>query len=109
MAAGVALKVAISTAGLREGSSRGGIAAGRQGIRSPRLQAWGALSRQQAEAEQLTAQLGRLSEYASREKLIVSHSVAEIGSDLNGHRPKLMKLLKNKDVSAIVVEHRDRV
>ena len=24
-------------------------------------------------------------------------------------RPKLMKLLKNKDVSAIVVEHRDRV
>ena len=28
---------------------------------------------------QLTAQLGRLSEYASREKLIVSHSVAETG------------------------------
>jgi putative resolvase len=28
---------------------------------------------------------------------------------LNGHRPKLMKLLKNKDVSAIVVEHRDRL
>jgi hypothetical protein len=51
----------------------------------------------------LTAQLGRLSEYASREKLIVSHSVAEIGSGLNSHRPKLMKLLKNNDVSAIVV------
>jgi putative resolvase len=48
--------------------------------------------------DQLTAQLGRLLEY-----------VAEIGSGLNGHRPKLMKLLKNKDVSAIVVEHRDRV
>jgi putative resolvase len=29
--------------------------------------------------DQLTAQLGRLSEYASREKLIVSHSVAETG------------------------------
>jgi predicted site-specific integrase-resolvase len=27
--------------------------------------------------DQLTAQLGRLSEYASREKLIVSHAVAE--------------------------------
>jgi hypothetical protein len=42
--------------------------------------------------DQLTAQLGRLfgrlSEYASREKLIVSHSVAEIGSGVNGHRPK---------------------
>ena len=37
---------------------------------------------------QLTAELGRLSEYASREKLIVSHSVAEIGSGVNGHRPK---------------------
>jgi putative resolvase len=35
--------------------------------------------------------------------------VAEIGSGLNGHRPKLMKLLSDPAVSRIVVEHRDRL
>jgi len=36
-------------------------------------------------------------------------SVAEIGYGLNGHRPKLMELLADPDISAIVVEHRDRL
>jgi predicted site-specific integrase-resolvase len=59
--------------------------------------------------DQLAAQLGRLSEYASKEKLVVIRSISEIGSGLNGHRPKLMKLLRDPAISAIVVEHRDRL
>ena len=42
-------------------------------------------------------------------KLTVTHAVTEIGSGLNGHRPKLMKLLADKTISAIVVEHKDRL
>jgi predicted site-specific integrase-resolvase len=57
----------------------------------------------------LEAQLGRLATYANEQGWIVIHSVAEIGSGLNGHRPKLMKLLADPDISAIVVEHRDRL
>jgi len=40
---------------------------------------------------------------------IVVKSVAEVGSGLNGSRPKLMRLLADADVSTIVVEHRDRL
>jgi putative resolvase len=61
------------------------------------------------QSDQLTAQLGRLVEYAAGEKLVVIKAVSEIGSGLNGHRPKLMKLLRDPAVSAIVVEHRDRL
>lgn len=32
-----------------------------------------------------------------------------MGSGLNGHRPKLLKLLADPRVKAIVVEHRDRL
>lgn len=57
----------------------------------------------------LDAQLGRLAIYAVKEGLSVVRSVSEVGSGLNGHRPKLMKLLSDPEVSAIVVEHRDRL
>ena len=33
----------------------------------------------------------------------------EIGSGLNGHRPKLMKLLADPSIHTIIVEHRDRL
>jgi hypothetical protein len=36
-------------------------------------------------------------------------AVSEIGSGLNGQRPKLKKLLANPAVQTIVVEHRDRL
>jgi putative resolvase len=58
---------------------------------------------------ELERQLGRLAEYASRERLIVVRSVSEIGSGINGHRGKLMGLLSDPAVQAIVVEHRDRL
>jgi predicted site-specific integrase-resolvase len=35
--------------------------------------------------------------------------VGEVGSGLNGHRPKLLKLLADPRVKTIVVEHRDRL
>jgi len=41
--------------------------------------------------------------------LSISKTVTEIGSGLNGHRPKLMKLLADKSIEAILVEHRDRL
>ena len=35
--------------------------------------------------------------------------MTEIGSGLNGHRPKLMKLLADPEIAAVIVEHRDRM
>lgn len=57
----------------------------------------------------LESQLGRLVAYANGQGWTVTRSVAEVGSGLNGHRPKLMKLLADPEVSAVVVEHRDRL
>ena len=57
----------------------------------------------------LERQLGRLAAYASKERLSVVRSVSEVGSGLNGHRAKLMRLLADPDIRTIVVEHRDRL
>ena len=57
----------------------------------------------------LEAQLGRLASYAAQSKLTVIKAVSEIGSGLDGQRPKLMKLLADPAVTVIVVEHRDRL
>jgi len=51
----------------------------------------------------------RLVTFANDRGLSVSKTVTEIGSGLNGHRPKLMKLLEDKSVHIILVEHRDRL
>jgi putative resolvase len=57
----------------------------------------------------LERQLGRLADYASRERMMVIRSVSEIGSGLNGHRAKIMRLLADPAVGTNVVEHRDRL
>jgi predicted site-specific integrase-resolvase len=57
----------------------------------------------------LERQLGRLADYASRERLTVVRSVSEVGSGLNGRRAKITRLLADPDVRTIVVEHRDRL
>jgi putative resolvase len=57
----------------------------------------------------LEGQLGRLVTYAAARGWQVGPVVGEIGSGLNGHRPKLIKLLSDPMVSRIVVEHRDRL
>jgi putative resolvase len=36
-------------------------------------------------------------------------AVSEVGSGMNGSRPKLRKLLANPEVTMVVVEHRDRL
>lgn len=59
--------------------------------------------------EDLGRQLGRLVEFATKNGLTVAKSVGEIGSGLNGKRPKLISLLRDPKISTIVVEHRDRL
>src|ERR1700747_2604527 len=57
----------------------------------------------------LEAQLGRLVIYANNHRLTIVQAVSEVGSGLNGRRPKLIKLLANPKIQTIVVEHRDRL
>ncbi|GAA2209539.1 IS607-like element IS1535 family transposase [Nonomuraea monospora] len=40
---------------------------------------------------------------------VVTEVVTEVGSGLNGKRPKLARLLRDPSASVIVVEHRDRL
>lgn len=56
----------------------------------------------------LDRQLARLSQYAAEQNLHVVESLGEVGSGLNGKRRKLLRLLSNPKIGAIVVEHRDR-
>jgi len=57
----------------------------------------------------LERQMQRLRDYAAARGLKVVLEVREIGSGLNGHRKKLLKLLADPSISIIVVEHRDRL
>jgi len=57
----------------------------------------------------LDGQISRLLTYANEQGWEVGKAVTEIGSGLNGRRPKLMKLLADPKVRVIVVEHRDRL
>jgi putative resolvase len=57
----------------------------------------------------LDRQVARLAEWATGNKLPVVKVVSEVGSALDGARPKLKRLLADPDVAVIVVEHRDRL
>ena len=57
----------------------------------------------------LDRQLARLMQHAIANKMIVIDAVKEIGSGLNARRPGLTRLLRNPEVSVILVEHRDRL
>ena len=57
----------------------------------------------------LDQQIARLVLYANAKGWVVAQTITEIGFGLNGHRPKLMKLLANSDIKIILVEHRDRL
>ena len=59
--------------------------------------------------DDLDRQISRLSEYAASNRMLVIEIVREIGSGLNGHRPRLLKLLSNPEIGTIVVEHRERL
>lgn len=59
--------------------------------------------------DDLTRQMDRLRVFASGLGLQDVEAVDELGSGLNGKRPKLLKLLADPTVTRIVVEHRDRL
>jgi len=57
----------------------------------------------------LVRQIDRLRSFASGLGLRNVETVEELGSGLNGKRPKLLKILSDPTVTRIVVEHRDRL
>lgn len=57
----------------------------------------------------LERQISRLLLFAHSQKWIVTETVVEISSGLNGRRPKLKKLLLNSNIKIIIVEHTDRL
>lgn len=57
----------------------------------------------------LDRQVARLTEWATDTGMEVGQVVAEVGSGLNGKRPKLARILSDPSVTVIVVEHRDRL
>jgi len=57
----------------------------------------------------LVRQAERLQSWASVTGVPIVAAVSEVGSGMNGARPKLRKLLANPLVTTIVVEHRDRL
>ncbi|MGJ7908005.1 IS607 family transposase [Actinopolyspora sp. H202] len=59
--------------------------------------------------DDLDRQAGRVAQECARRGIILDSTVTEIGSGLNGNRPKLRKLLSDSSASCIAVEHRDRL
>jgi putative resolvase len=57
----------------------------------------------------LDRQVSRLLQFANAQNWLVAKTVTEIGSALNGHRPKLKQLLKDPSIKTIIVEHHDRL
>jgi predicted site-specific integrase-resolvase len=56
----------------------------------------------------LDRQVARVTAWAASNGLPVGRVVTEVGSALNGHRRKFLALLRDQQVTTIVVEHRDR-
>ena len=56
----------------------------------------------------LDRQVARVTGWATGQHLAVDRVVTEVGSALNGKRRKFLALLRDKTVTTIVVEHRDR-
>jgi len=57
----------------------------------------------------LQRQADRLHAWATATGIPIVRTVSEVGSGMNGARPKLRKLLADPAVTTIVVEHRDRL
>jgi predicted site-specific integrase-resolvase len=59
--------------------------------------------------ENLEQQKNRLISFANAKGYKISQVVTEIGSGLNDNRPKLEKILLDKSINLIIVEHKDRL
>jgi putative resolvase len=57
----------------------------------------------------LDRQVARLTRWATTNGHVVGEVVTEVGSGLNGKRPKLRRILSDPSASVVVVEHRDRL
>ena len=54
-------------------------------------------------------QVARITMWGTENGYAIHQVVTEIGSGVNGHRPKLMRLLSDSQYTTIIVEHRDRL
>ena len=59
--------------------------------------------------ENLERQAERLTHYCTVRGYQVAHLVKEVASGVNDSRPQLLALLKDQQVTRIVVEHKDRL
>jgi putative resolvase len=59
--------------------------------------------------QDLDRQVARLTGWATANGHAVGEVVAEVGSGLNGKRPKLRRILADPSAGVVVVEHRDRL
>jgi putative resolvase len=57
----------------------------------------------------LDRQVARLAGWATGQDLTVAEVVREVGSGMNGRRPKLRRILSDPSATVIVVERRDRL
>lgn len=57
----------------------------------------------------LDRQVARVTEWATSNGHRVSDVACEVGSGMNGNRPKLRRILSDPSATVIVVEHRDRL
>ena len=53
--------------------------------------------------------MARITIWGTENGYAIHQVVTEIGSGVNGHRPKLMRLLADSKYTVIIVEHRDRL
>jgi len=53
--------------------------------------------------------VGRMTQWATGQRLSVDEVVVEVGSGMNGKRRKLARLLADATATTVVVEHRDRL
>ncbi|HZX98129.1 MAG TPA: IS607 family transposase [Dermatophilaceae bacterium] len=58
--------------------------------------------------QDLERQVARVTTWVTTHDFAVDRVVTEVGSALNGRRRKLLTLLRDPEVTTIVVEHRDR-
>lgn len=59
--------------------------------------------------DNLEQQKQRLISFANAKGYKVTHVVSEVGSGLNDARPKLERILLDKSINLIIVEHKDRL
>lgn len=59
--------------------------------------------------QDLDRQVARLTDWATSNGHVVGEVVTEVGSGLNGKRPKLRRILSDPSASVVIVEHRDRL